>query len=297
MLAFSTGFNWGSTYHGTPFPASAAIALGRLSRMGQGLGRAMRPEKVYVVVATAHNGSRDRMAAVTQAVKKLWEGKVVFGVLQEDCLGNLPKSAQVLICPSGVTARSDTRIEEIRRSGVQVFMGPKEDWQKAVEISRLVVTPAEGINLLARRTLEGTLYSLIGKASAKPVTLKTEQNSSVTLGVNDYALVHERASGVNLVEASGEVTINGARFCTIEKGRAIIVSDDGQGLVRSKRVRVLASEPTRIKFTRPLGSVAALTEEQSEPLTTFVPKAADKATLDIDSELVRYVLRIQFQPE
>jgi hypothetical protein len=297
MIALSTGYNWGSTYHGTPFPASAAIALGRLSRMGQGLGRAVRSEKVYVVVPTPYNGASNAVPAVTQAVKKLREGKVVFGVLQEDSLGSLPKSAQVVICPNGVSAESKARIEEIRGSGVQVFMGPKEDWQKAVEISRLQVTPGEGITLLARRTLEGTLYSLIGKAPAKPVSLKTEQNSNLTLGVNQYALVHERASGVNLVEASGEVTINGARFCTIEKGRAIIVSDDGQDLVRSKRLRVLATEPTRIKFTRPLGSVAVLTEGQSEPLTTFVPGAASKAALDIDSELIRYVLGIQFQPQ
>jgi hypothetical protein len=265
--------------------------------MGQGLGRAVRPEKVYVVVATAYNGSRDKPPVVTQAIKKLWQEKVVFGILQEDCLGTLPKATRVLICPNGVTAESNARIEEIRRSGVQVFMGPKEDWQKAVEASRLSVTPGEGIDLVTRRTVEGTLYSLIGKAPTKPVTLQTEQNSSLQLGVNEYALVHERASGVNLVEASGEVVINGARFCTIERGRAILASDDGLDLAHSKRIRVLATGPTRIRFARPMGSVAVLEEGQSEPLTTFVPEGADKAALEIDSELIRYILGITFQPE
>jgi hypothetical protein len=217
---------------------------------------------------------------------------VVFGIVQEDCLGSLPKTVRVAICPNGVTADSNAAIENLRHSGVQVFMGPTQDWRQAVEISRLEVTPGEGINMLTRRTVEGTLYSLIGSGPARPVSLKTEQKNGVTFGVNQYAMVHERATGVNLVEATGEVVVNGTPFCTIERGRAILASDDGLDLAHSKAVRVLATEPTRITFACPMGSVAVLEEGRVEPLATFAPEAAGKSALDIDSELLRYVVRV-----
>ena len=290
-----SGFNWGSIYHGTPFPAAAAIALARPGRMGEGLGRAMRPESVYVVVPTAFGGARGETAEVTRTFKRLWQEKVVFGVFQEDCLDNLPKTARVLICPRGVTADSTNRVEELRKSGVQVFMGLTEDWQKAVNISRLSVTPGEGINLLTRRTVTGTLYSLMGTGPAKPVSVETEQKTNVRLGLNAYVMVHEGASGVNLVEATGEIAINGAHFCTIERGRAIIASDDGQGLVQSNRLRVLATEPTRIKFARPVHSLTVLQENGAGPLATFTPEAADNSAVAIDSELVRYIVRVEFE--
>jgi hypothetical protein len=287
-----SGFNWGSIYHGTPFPAAAAVALGRLARMGQGLGRSAGSERVYVVVPKAFNGARELGQEVTQVVRRLWQEKVVFGIVQEDCLGSLPKSVRVAICPNGVTADSKAKIEELRRSGVQVFMGPAQNWRRAVEISRIEVTPGEGINLLTRRTVEGTLYSLLGAGPAKPVVLKTERKTSVTLGINEYGMVHERATGVNLVEATGKVAINGTPFCTIERGRAILASDDGPDLAQSKRVRVLATEPTRITFASPIGSVAVLEEGRAQPLATFAPGAAGECALDIDSELVRYVVRV-----
>lgn len=290
-----SGFNWGSTYHGTPFPAAAAVALGRLGRMGQDLGRAARPEKVYVVVPTDFNGARGDMKDVIQAFKTLWRNKVIFGIVQEDCLANLPPTARVLICPHGVTSASRARIEEMRHSGVQVFMGPTDDWQEAASISRLSVTPGEGVDLLARRTLAGTLYSLMAARPEKSVTLETEHKASVRLGLNSYALVQEGTRGVNLLEASGEVILHGVHFCTIQSGRAIIASDDGEDLTRSERVRVLATEPTSIRFSRPIRSLEVLQEGEAAPLATFSPSATNRFVVEIDSELVRYVVRVRFE--
>jgi hypothetical protein len=97
------------------------------------------------------------------------------------------------------------------------------------------------------------------------------------------------------VEATGEIAINGAHFCTIERGRAIIASDVGQGLVQSKRLRVLATEPTKIKFARPIHSLTVLQENQTTPLATIPSEATDKSDLVIDSELVRYIVRVAFE--
>jgi len=288
-----SGFNWGSIYHGTPFPAAAAIALARPGRMGQGLGRATYPESVYVVVPTAFNGARGDTAEVIRTFKRLWEEKVVFGVCQEDCLSNLPKTARVLMCPHGITADSKSAMEALRHSGVQVFMGG-EDWQNVVNISRLSVFPGEGINLVARRTGTGTLYSLMGSGLTRAVSLETERHSKVTLGLDTYAMVHEDAAGVSLVEAAGEVIVNGAHLCSVDKGRAIIASDDGNSLTTSKRLRVLASEPTMIRFARAIRSLEVLPETNPAPLPTFAPDASGPSVLEIDSEAVRYIVRVLF---
>jgi len=287
-----SGFTYGSTYHGTPFPAEAAVALGRLGRMGKGLGRAERPEQVYVVVPTAFNGARVGMDDVTQVIKKLWEEKALFGIWQEDCLGSLPESARVLICPKGVNAVSQGKLDELRRSGVEVFTGADDGWQRSTQLTRVAVVPGEGINLLVRRTVQGTLYSLVSSGPVKAVTLKTERGNTVTLGISDYALVHEGEAGINWVQGSGEVAIGGSRLCTIERGRAILASDEDLDLMHSKRVRVLATKPTRIKFAHVINAVAVLGENQAEPLATFMPEGADKTAIDVDSELIRYVLRI-----
>jgi hypothetical protein len=295
IAAIPSGFHWGSIYHGTPFPAGAAVALGRLGLMGGGLARALRPEKVYVVVPTAFNGARDGMDEVTNVVNKLWQEKAVFGMLQEDCLGTLPKTTRLLICPKGVTAASEGKLAELRRSGVEVFTGADDGWRKSAQLPHLSVTPGEGTNLLVRRTVQGTLYGLLNRVPVKAVTLKTERGTPVRMGLSDYVLVQEGEAGINWVEASGEVVVQGSPFCAIDRGRAILASDDGLDLVHSKRVRVLATEPTRIKFSRAIASVAVLEEGRRDALATFEPEAADNFSLDIDSELIRYVLRIELQ--
>jgi hypothetical protein len=218
----------------------------------------------------------------------------VFGILQEDCLRDLPKSAQVLICPKRVNAASEGRLDELRRSGVKVFTESEADWEKSARLLRLAVNPGDGVDLLVRRTVQGTLYSLTKSDSERLVTLKTERGNTVALGLQGFALACENVAGINWVEASHEVTIDGSRVCSIESGRVILVSDDGLDLARSKRVRLLATEPTAVEFSQQVESVAVLEENRPEPLTTFVPEGKAKPTLVIDSQLVRYVLRVTF---
>jgi hypothetical protein len=289
-----SGFNWGSIYHGTPFPAEAAIALGRLGRMGNGLGRIQWPEKVYVVVPGGYSTDFSGKDSVIEVIRRLWQEKAVFGILQEDCLRDLPKSAQVLICPKRVNAASEGRLDELRRSGVKVFTESEADWEKSARLLRLAVNPGDGVDLLVRRTVQGTLYSLTKSDSERLVTLKTERGNTVALGLQGFALACENVAGINWVEASHEVTIDGSRVCSIESGRVILVSDDGLDLARSKRVRLLATEPTAVEFSQQVESVAVLEENRPEPLTTFVPEGKAKPTLVIDSQLVRYVLRVTF---
>ena len=292
-----SGFNWGSIYHGTPFPAAAAIALGRLGLMGQTLGRVSRPEKVYVLVPRNFNGDRGNIKAVLDAIRVLWQQHVIFEVWQEDCLGALPSTARILICPNGVTPDSRQELERLRRTGVEVLSTDGDHWLRAVSALRLPLAPADGIYLMARRTKAGTLYSLIraapDSAILQPVKLTTQENMEIALGLRGYALVQDGSAGVNLIEAAGSVLIGGKPFCNIEKGRAILATDGTHGLTGARRIRVLATEPGTIHFPRPIRSISVL-QDGIDPIATLSPEAGNRSALTIDGELVRYVLEVEF---
>ena len=288
-----SGFTYGSIYHGTPFPAEAAVALGRLGLMGEGLGRAQRPENVYVVVPTAFNGTRIGMDAVTNVIAKLWAEKAVFGIVQEDRLRSLPKSARMLICPNGVSAAGEAKLDELRRSGVEVFIGPGDAWRSSSRLGRIQVSGGQGINLLVRRTTQGTLYSLMRTGPVRVVTLKTENGNTVTLGLDKFAMVHESSAGVTWVQGSGEISINGSRLCAIDRGRGVLASADGLDLMHSRRLRLVASEPTRVSFAQRITSFDVLEKSRAAALATVSPGGSDDSALNIDDELIRYILEIK----
>jgi len=292
-----SGFNWGSTYHGTPFPASAAIALGRLGMMGEHYPRAVRSEKIYVVVPTAYLGARSGSQEVDDTVKILWAEHIPFGIVQEECLPSVPHSAKILIAPKGITEASQSVVDSLREAGVQTFIGPRANWQEAVKPYVLDVKGAEDANVIARRTEDGTLYSVLAKESAqgpeKPVVLKTEQNTEVTLGFKDYAMAQDTPSGVNFVESTGDVIVNGTKLYTIDSARAIIASDDGQDLLHSKKLTVVVSAPTKIHFAQPVSEMEVFEAGQAKPIATVTPD--DPTTIDFDRELSNYILRIHMR--
>jgi hypothetical protein len=285
-----SGFPYGSLYHGTPFPAEGSVAIGRFGLIGSSLARAFRPEQVYVLIPTAKN---DHLEAAWQVLRGLWREKVPFGTWHEDCLDDLPETTRVLLCPDGVTSpESPPKLDALRRSGVQVFVGSGEEWQEAADLPRLPVTPKEGVDLLIRRTVEGTLYSLFSEPPVETVALGTEGGSVVTLGLTAFALVHERDSGLGLMESSGEVTLNGQWFGRIEQGRAVLVSEDDRDLTTCQRTRVVVTEPTRIEFRREIASCQVWEEGRDGPLG-IIPM--EGKVLDIDSEMKRYVLRLEWR--
>ena len=60
------------------------------------------------------------------------------------------------------------------------------------------------------------------------VALETQGGRKVALGLAGFAMVHDRATGIGLVEATGEVTPHDQCFCRIEKGRAVVWAEDGR---------------------------------------------------------------------
>lgn len=284
-----SGFGYGSIYHGTPFPADAAKRLGRLGLMGRGLSRAARDESVYLLIRTAKN---DSMEAYYSAIRHLWRTRVPFGVRHEDCLPSLPGSARLLICPDGVSPESESLLAILRTSGVEISVGPDMEWTNSPALRPIDLSPSDGIDLLVRRTRTGTLYTLIAETTGPSVRLTSESGCRVSMDVQDYAMIHDiHDTGITFVEASGDVTIDGARLCTVSSGRAIISSEDWSSLPTCPSIRLAATGPATITFARLVRYVDLFMEGAEESIGRVT---VDSEALRVDEQMSAYVLRVVF---
>ena len=285
-----SGFTYGSIYHGTPFPAEAAVALGRMGLVGEGLGRVNRPERTYLVVPGYFGGNRSGIEAISETLRQLWAEKILFGILQEDCLSRLAQDARVLICPAGVTsAESRAQLDTLRESGVEVHFG--DDWRGSSRLERVSVTPGDGIELLARQTSRGTLYALMSEQQIDQVemVLKSER---LTFGLDRYALVLDGPFGIEMIEASGKVSINRAPFCEIRSARAILDSP-GAPLVRSKRVRAVVTQPCEIHFSRKVRALKVVNPRDLTALAVVSQERGDGRTVAVDDQMSRYIIQVE----
>lgn len=292
-----SGFFYGSTYSGTPFPADAAVALGRLGLMGAHLAPVLGNESAYVIVPSA--ASAKTTGEVIHAIEQLHREKARFGVLHEDCIQTrLPKSARVLIVPAELSRSSTQRLEFLSRSGVRILKG-EQAWKASRDLPRVVIEPLAGTNesidVLVRRTERGTLYTFMTSGAPGPVRLALT-HGSVTFGLDKYGVVGESASGVSLIEAAGEVKVGTETVFRVQSGRVIVSSDDGQPLDVCRRVRMVATEPTEIRFARRIRSAAVLEAGAAKPIAR-IPEAEGQTVLTIDSELARYATQVDFQPK
>ena len=290
-----SGFYYGSIYSGTPFPADAAITLGRLGLLGVHLAPAPPNRPAYVVVPSA--ASAKTTGDVIRVIEQLQRDKLSFGVLHEDCLpAQLPKSARALIVPADLSPSASERLAALNRAGVRILKNEQE-WKEARELPRVVLErlteSRDSIDALVRPTGVGTLYTFMTAGVSNPVKL-TLTHGSVTFGLNQYGVVEESSTGVILIEAAGDVMISPRTVFRVETGRAIVSSDDGRPLDVSTRVRVLATEPTTIRFARRIRSAAVLEPGNAKPIATL-PETDDQTTFRIDSELVRYVTLLELQ--
>lgn len=294
LCGHPSGTGYGSIYHGTPFTAEAAEALGRLGRMGAGLARAATPERTYVVVPGLAPDPKLSIAMVTveATMNELSQEKALFGVWRETELASLPDSARVVICPAGVvTEEGKAALEALRGRGVEVYEKDDAGWRNSAHIERVAVTPGEGIDLLPRRTLHGTLYVLRAKEAVPAVEVGLSR--AVSLGLDTFAMVHDTEAGIALVEGTGAISIGGQSFCTVSAGRAILAVEGAGDLSNANALRGVVTEPTRIEFTRPVAALAVSDGYDAEPVP--VPGfAAGSKVLDVDSEMSRYVLHIRF---
>jgi hypothetical protein len=286
-----SGTGYGSIYHGTIFPAAAAVALGRLGIMGSGLHRVKSKERVYVVIPSSKLEALDR---VRNMLKALWSAKAVFGIWQESNLSDLPDSAKAVICPYPLSQASESSLQALRSRGVQIFDGT-DGWKSCSVLERVSVDPGDQIDLLSRRTSKGLLFTLHAKKPQKQVTV-SYNGVSVTVDVNDFGIVHLTPGGISLLEGGGEIKINDHLLCAVEGGRVIMSTEDDKGLLHALSIKLIVIGPTRIAFERTIASIALGDGSHSKPFLIRLGGIPGKE-LVIDDQLAKYTIHVSFKQE
>ncbi len=291
-----SGFTYGSVYTGTPFPASAAVALGRVGLMGEGMETATERRTLYVVIPSAPRSTADAIDKTSKVIARLMAAHVSFGVLQQDCLGVLAVGARTLVVPTKLTTAAYISLAKIRRSGISIvdLSGPQgagQTWENSPAIPHISVTPSN-INLLVRDVAGGRLYTLQSEIPIPSASVSIEHGVQVNVGLTGFAAVRQRGRAVDWIEASGVVSRNGSPICSIEKGRAILVSEHGLDLATAPSVRVLVTEATAIHFPRKILSIAIF--KQQPPVPVVIERPTNSSVLNVDSELVPYVIGVRF---
>jgi hypothetical protein len=284
-----SGLTYGSIYTGTPFPATAAIALGLLSRMGEGMQQSAKSQATYVVIPSAPSSTKDATENVARVVAQLNTDHVAFGILQEDCLTVPHRDAHLLILPLG--ANSPELTAKIRLSGTAVLDASQPDWDLSPQINRIRVTPSD-VKLMVRDVPGGHLYTLQTSKQETSVHLSIEPGKDLVLGLTDFAMVRQRGAAIDWMEASGEVSRGDSPICFIRNGRAILSSSHGEDLAIARSIRVLATEPTEIRFPRKISSLAIIEDGHRIPIPA--QESGKESTLKIDDELVQYVVELNF---
>jgi hypothetical protein len=281
MCPTPSGTGYGSVYHGTPFPAEAAVALGRLGLMGEGLHRVIHPENVYVIIPEAKHAA---MEEIYKTLKSLWESKAVFGIWQEAELKVLPDKTKAVICPFPLTED----ISVVKSRGIKVYEGP-DGWKSCEELDMARLTNGDKTSVISRRTAEGILFTIIHKGDTKEVSLGYH-NSQVSFGINNFGIVHQTERGIMLLEGVGKFTVNQSLLCTIDKGRLIIASEDRKSLQNSSKLKLIVTGPAKISFRKSITSVAI--SDGSAKNQQPVKYPVQGTDIHIDDQLSKYVIHL-----
>lgn len=284
MCPTPSGTGYGSIYHGTPFPAEAAMALGRFGLMGEGLQRVAYPEKVYVVIPATRTEARE---TVQQTIQQLWEAKLIFGIWQEDDLGNIPPQTRAIICPASL--KSD--LSFLKSRGVRIYNGP-EGWKSCKAFEKVSIAGTAKVKLISRRTANGILFTLFNKESEQAVRLQFE-GARAALRVMDFGMILITKKGsITMLEGTGDLMINNNLFCSIDKGRLLVASEDGKDLLRCLRIKCMVTSPARLVFKRKIVSVSISDGLNEKP--RMIEADVSGNVLRIDDQFLKYIIHIDF---
>jgi hypothetical protein len=276
-----SGFYYGSIYSGTPFPAAAASALGRAGLIGTGLARRNTPETTYVVIPAPSDKLKENMHVIGEVLDRLRARGASFGVIHEDCLDHLPSSARVLICPvpidNGRVRRRSLRIVSTAESA--------ED-----DIPRLRVQPDDHVQVMTRHTASGTLYTFLSDKSGENRTVRVG-SQTIRFRLDRLGLIEQRPSGAGMIEAAGEVTIDGSFFCAIEGTRVVLKAPAGSTLTRADRLSMVAYGPGQVRFARRVRAISVIEPGQKTPVGIL---AIGSYTVELEDTMAAYTLQVEF---
>jgi hypothetical protein len=290
IAPWPSGFGYGSIYHGTPFPAEAARAVWRLAQFGTRFARAIHtPEEVYVIVPEATPATIETSLPL---FKELWLRGIRFGVWQSSQLQKFPSSAKMILL-AGIL--SSTEKETIRKQAdptAQIYPLGDLSWKERTNLPGTRFSPQGNINCLIRSTQTGKLYTFASDQKKETVTAEID-DSTLTAGLHGFLLIHTSQQGVDFIEAADTVQIDRTTLFTTSEGRLMVGSQDGQPLTSFGDWRIIATEPTEVRFACPVASASVLVPSPNGTNPVKIP-LAENQTLIIDQELIRYVIEITF---
>lgn len=292
IAPWPSGWGYGSIYHGTPFPAEAAEAVRRMAWFGGELARAQSTESVYVVIPEA--GTTALLGTSMSLFKQLWTHGVRFGVWQESALATLPDAARFVICPASPSTPEGLALLEKRASaGLNVIQGTNLSEEAMAQLPRVDFVPREGLNVLTRPTPNGTLYSFFCEVPGAPVTAEMD-GRKFSAGLDKYVMIQTDDAGPTLIEATGDVALDGAPVFSVGTGRVIVASEDGLPLPASKRWKVgVVKAPVVLAAPRPIAKVEVQVNEACDRAAVEI--AGGGTSITIDREMARYPVMITFE--
>lgn len=289
IAPFASGFGYGSIYNGTPFPASAAQAVARLSIMARSLVRSPATCPVYVLVPSAQTALLPESLSLFE---DLWRAGVEFGVWQEADVEQLPAEARTIICLGSLQEKSREVLNRRRNDGTEIF-GRTDAWKVAKVLPRVTVHPAESVQVMLRNTTRGRLYACFAEKDCEGVVVDA-LGHQVRLDALPHCLVLADSTGIGLIEGGGEIIIDGKMYCNVSAGLAFLDANATSHLLDTNEIDVMVSQPTTLEFRWPICEIEVFTESCALPLVTIKPPKTSKL-LDVDRELHRYRLRLRFQ--
>lgn len=236
----------------------------------------------------------ERMQECLGFLHALWRGHVIFGVWQEDCLDRLPQTTRLLLCPLGCSQESQKHLENLKAKGVEVLPGAGDAWRLSPRLQSAAVRGGDALDLLTRRTREGRLYALFAEQAVGSITLEMYGRTRVQLDVTDFALIHERAAGIGLIEGHGGIRINDRLYCEVSGSRLLLAAGDELPLDECAEIEILPSGPCRVRFTRDIARATVYQPGINEPF--FWPIRPGSCELEIDEQLCGYGWRLTLVP-
>lgn len=290
IAPWPSGFGYSSIYHGTPFPAQAAQAVWRMAEFGERFPRAeAKPEEVYVYIPDT---TPTAITPTLPLFKELWLQGIRFGVWRGDFKGELSTSAKVLLLAGPVSPGELAELRSQAGTTVQVYESGDYQWKLRMDLPRVMFNPQGHINCLIRPTQTGHLYMFASGQGFQVVSAQVK-GCSISAGLEGFLMVHTSERGIDFVEAAGEVRIDNTVIFNTTKGRLLTAAQENQALNNFGTWQVIATEPTEIRFGRPLHSAQVFVPTPDGKTAVPLP-FSEENTLLIDDELIRYMIEISF---
>ncbi len=298
QCAYAAPFLFGMMLHCTGLPSPAAKLVGKLSVIGRNLGYHPTPKTVYLIVPMEFTrkliipkGHKRKTDFIEAVMHELHQQQVNYGIVQEDMIHTIPKTAQILIIPNENRLKKTVAefAEKFCRAGKEVYVGQSMDWRNSLLLPRIKVTPDNKLSVIVRDLDGGKLYVLTNhRPGFRSFTLTTECGNQVTIKISKFGMIGERNGKIFLIESSGSIEINHEMIADSGNKRYFMEFADGN----EQNLKIIPIEAMRLKIFSPALNKIKLLDYNGQIVD---PKLAYKTRgnahiLNISPEQTDYIL-------